>query len=74
MKKRSYFYGMLALGFLLGIHNGRLALWKDEDPEPVRVFPYSVSLLPEKDRRELKKGVPVRDGTELAKRLEDYLS
>ena len=37
---------VLLLGFLLGSYNGRLAVWKDDDPEPYRVYPCPVYLLP----------------------------
>ena len=45
MKKIRSVYLTLALTFLLGVHGGSIALWKDGSPEPVRVFPYPVSCL-----------------------------
>ena len=30
---------LLLFGFLIGVHEGRIALWKDGSPEPWRVFP-----------------------------------
>lgn len=65
---------LAAFGFLLGIHNGYIALWKDEDSEPVRVFPYRASLLPERDRNMLEAGIPIESENRLHSLLEDYLS
>lgn len=65
---------LLALGFLLGIHDGRIALWKGEDPEPVRIFPYSASLLPESDQALLRKGISIQSREDLTKILEDFCS
>ena len=28
----------LALGFLLGIHEGRVALWRDGEPRPEQIY------------------------------------
>ena len=42
-KLRNLFF-ILAMGYLLGIQNGWIALWKDGNPEPERVFPFSFSL------------------------------
>ncbi len=64
---------VLAFGFLLGIQNGRIALWTDGQQEP-RIFPYRAELLPEKDRKALQKGIRIEDGTKLHQLLEDYLS
>lgn len=74
MKKRNLFPTLLLFGFLLGIHNGKIALWKDDDPEPIRVFPYQASLLPEKDQDALEQGIHIRDRSQLTRILEDYLS
>ncbi len=59
-------------GFLLGIRNGRIALWKEEDPLPLYVFPISADALPTADRAALERGIHVADPTALAKLLEDY--
>jgi hypothetical protein len=67
-------YLALIFAFLLGSHNGFLALWKESDPEPVRVFPYKVSSLPLADQKMLEKGIRIETGKELTQMLEDYLS
>ena len=74
MKKWNLLPAFLLFGFLLGIHNGKIALWKDDDPEPIRVFPYQASLLPEKDQDALEQGIRIRDRSQLIRILEDYLS
>lgn len=65
---------ILLLGFLLGIHNGNVALWKDNDPKPLRVFSYPASSLPEADRRLLEKGIHIDSLGELTRLIEDYFS
>lgn len=73
MKKQSLFYIALVFGFLLGIHDGFIALWKDGCTDPV-VFPYRAEVLPDADRRRLENGIRVEEGSKLAELLEDYLS
>ena len=74
MKKRTLLMNMLLIGFLLGIHEGKVALWKDGINKPVKVFPYQASLLPKADQQRLQEGVHVDSLTELRKLIEDYFS
>ena len=74
MKKRNYIYCILTLVYILGSHNGYIALWKGENTEPIKVFPFRVSGLPEKDRAALEKGIRIEQTDELNRMLEDYLS
>lgn len=74
MHIKSILPGILLLGFLLGIHDGMIALWKDQDPQPIRVFPYSAASLPRSDREALEKGIHVDSAEELMRFLEDYMS
>lgn len=74
MKLHRILYSILLVGFLLGIHEGRIALWKGEDPEPAKVFPFQASMLPEADQRRLEAGIRVENFGDLAKLMEDYLS
>jgi hypothetical protein len=60
--------------FLLGIHEGRIALWRGDDPEPVRVFPYSVATLPKEEQQRLQDGIRIESMAELQRLLEAYLS
>lgn len=60
--------------YLLGIHDGRIALWSGDDPEPIRVFPYSVSMLPKEARKQLEAGIPIESMEDLNRLAEAYLS
>ena len=71
---RQYLYLTLFFAFLLGSHNGFVALWKDSDPEPLQVFPYQVTSLPVEDQKLLEKGIRIESTGELMRLLEDYLS
>ncbi|MBQ8236944.1 MAG: BofC C-terminal domain-containing protein [Oscillospiraceae bacterium] len=74
MKKIRSVYLTLALTFLLGVHGGSIALWKDGSPEPVRVFPYPVSCLPQEAREALEQGIRVESIEQLEELAENYLS
>lgn len=74
MNKLSHVLCFVFLGFLLGIHNGQIALWQDEDPEPIKVFPYSAQMLPVADRRALEEGIRFESKEDLLRLMEDYLS
>ena len=74
MKKRKILTNLVLLGFILGIHEGRVALWKDNQKNPMKVFPYQASMLPEADQQRLEKGIHVDSLSELYKLIEDYLS
>lgn len=64
---------LLAFGFILGIKDGYIALWKDGEADP-RVFPYRAEMLPEQDRSRLEQGIRIEKGSELERLIEDYLS
>ena len=77
MKKRSVTRLVLPLAlavYLLGIHDGKVALWEGNDPEPVKVFPYRASRLPEEAQKRLEEGIPIDSMDELRKLAEAYLS
>jgi hypothetical protein len=64
----------LLLGFLLGVHNGRVALWKGQDPQPMRVYPCPVCVLPRKDQQALRNGTRIDSMEDLDRFLENFLS
>ena len=64
----------LMLTFFVGVHNGRLALWKNEDPTPCKVFPCPIILLPTKVQEQLKYGVRLETIEDVNRLLENFLS
>ena len=74
--RRNRWYGYLALigAFLIGNYNGYIALWTEEDVEPAKVFPYSVSSLPQADQQKINTGIRIESAEDLQHLLEDYLS
>ena len=69
-----YGYLTLIFTFLLGCHEGFVALWKLPAEEPAAVFPYAVTSLPQADQQRLKKGIEIPNSDALMALLEDYLS
>lgn len=67
-------YSILLTGFLLGVRNGYIALWKSDDPEPIKIFPYKVQLLPPKDAERLEQGIRFENSADLSRILEDFMS
>ncbi len=77
MKKQkhiSLLCSLLLLGFILSVHNGQVALYKDQDPEPYRVFPCKVSSLPPAVQLALRTGIPVDSPEQLKELIEKYLA
>lgn len=68
------FCSLMLLGFLLGVHEGRIALWKDGNSEPWRIFPYPYAVLPSETQTELKKGIRIDTMEDLDRLLENLLS
>ena len=74
MFRKYSIYLTLLFAFVLGSHNGYIALWEGSDPDPVKVFPYRVSSLPAADQQRLEAGIRLETKEELVKLVEDYLS
>lgn len=74
MKKHRQLYLTLILGFILGIHRGNIALWKNGQAEPAYVFPYRADTLPLDVQEALHSGIPVETPAELEELAENYLS
>ena len=74
MKFHCIIYSILLLGLLLGVHNGNVALWKDDNPKPIYVTPYPASMFPEADQALLQKGIRFKNFKELSGYIEDYFS
>ena len=60
--------------YLLKEYNGKLAVYFSNSQTPQTVFDLYLSTLPEYDRGQLRRGVPVKDYEELVQRIEDYIS
>ena len=74
MKQVRWLYIALFFGFLLGLSDGYITLWKDGITDPVQVFPYRAQMLPASDRQALENGIQIGTEQELQQLLEDYLS
>ena len=74
MRRKKYLCHILLFGFLLGIYEGKIALWKDNQEKPIKVIPYQVSMLPKEDQQALKRGIRFESMRELYQFVEDYLS
>ena len=64
---------VLLAGFLLGIRDGRLALWRDGDPHPVQIYDIRADSLPPADRLQLRRGIRIESREALWLLLENYL-
>jgi len=73
-KTEKYMVPLLMLGFLIGLHNGRIAIWKNEDPQPSYILPYRAELLPPADRENLQKGIRIENEDDLMHLIEDFCS
>ena len=60
--------------FVIGIENGRVAVFEDGEEKPLIVTETYANNLPKIDRDELEKGVRVSGEKELQKAIEDYCS
>ncbi len=74
MKLKKIFASFLLLGFLLGVYEGKVALWQDGQEKPMKVTPYRVTLFPKADQEKLKKGIHVDSLKQLQELIEDYFS
>lgn len=74
IKSFRHLYLALLFGFLLGVSDGYIALWRVGSTKPMQVFPYRAEMLPEADRQALEKGIHIDNEPELQQLLEDYLS
>ena len=74
MKRKRYIYYIIVVMFLAGIHEGKIAIWQADDPQPKYLLPYSAALLPQTDRIALEKGIRLRSRRELTRFLEDFCS
>jgi hypothetical protein len=73
-RKTSNLAALVVLGgFLLGIHEGKVTLWRDGNKHPEQVFDIRADSLPPADRLQLARGIRVEGSEELWTILENYL-
>lgn len=72
--KRVFSSIMLIAAFILGTKDGFIALWREGEHDPIKVFPYSITSVPRKDQDALKKGIRIESQSDLIQMIEDYLS
>lgn len=72
IQKQIATFAILA-GFMLGVKNGYIALWKDDDPQPYQVFPVRADSLPVSDQLQLQRGIYIESIDQLLQLIEDYL-
>ena len=65
---------VLLAGYLLGIRGGRVALWKRDDPKPLRIFPWSATMMPQKIRSALEQGIYVDEDSDIGRLIQDMIS
>lgn len=63
---------LLACGFLLGIRNGKLALWRDGALHPEQIYDIRADTLPPADRLRLRQGIRLESREEVWQLLENY--
>ena len=59
---------------VLGVFEGKLALFKGESPYPNMVYDFFVRNLPLEDQEKLSEGIKVSSESELESLLEDFMS
>ena len=74
MNRKRFICHILFFAYMHGLKDGFIALWKDGNPEPIRVFPYLAEFLPPEDQNALQQGIRIDNKPELVHILEDYLS
>ena len=64
---------VLCAGFLLGIREGKVALWRDGEGHPFQIYDIRADSLPVSDQLLLRQGIRLENREELWMILEDYL-
>lgn len=72
--KKHIFSLVIIIGLYLGLHNGYLALYRQQEAPPLQVFPYRAALYPKIDQKALFDGIAVADYQELERLMADLMS
>lgn len=70
---KAFLASALCFGWLLGIKNGYVALWRDDDPHPEQIYDIRADTLPAADQLLLRRGIAIATREELWQILEDYM-
>ena len=60
--------------YLIGEHNGKLAVFLPGQAEPDTVFDVYLTQLPKLDAQEIRQGIQIQDYAQLMRRIEDYVT
>ena len=63
---------LLLTGFLIGIHNGQIGVWRSQDPEPMRTIPCPVWILSQAQQQMLAKGIHIDSMEDVEKLLTEF--
>ena len=63
---------LLLVGFLIGVHNGQIGVWRIPDPEPMRTIPCPIWVLSQKQQQLLQQGIRIESMTDLEKMMTDF--
>ena len=55
-------------------YDGKIAIFRNEDTQPLNIYDSYVSVLPQSDQEKLKSGITVSNTDDLQKVIEDYTS
>ena len=75
MRKRTQTLAALTLlcGFLLGMQDGKVTLWRDGESRPEQIYDIRTDSLPPADRLLLRRGIRVETREDVWELLENYL-
>ena len=74
MKKIRFCLILSILCYYLGLHNGYLAIFNEQNSDPVQVFPYKAENYSKADTDALRHGIPITSLEALTRLFEDYFS
>lgn len=74
MRYRKRLITLVLIGYLIGIKGGQVAIWKLDDPQPLRVFPWSAAMLPSQIRSALEKGIRVEADSDIGRLLDEMIA
>jgi len=61
-------------GYIIGNYQEKIAVFAQGDKVPIEVYDVYISTLPEKDQKDINKGIIVSSKTKLRELIEDYTS